>query len=91
MDFSDTPEEAAFRAEARAWIQANAPKASGGGTIRDEDAVARAKKWQATKAKDDDLAKQLETEIKQARDEQRLLAQAAKRSTEFRVFRQLCV
>ena len=25
MDFSDTPQEAAFRAEARAWIDANAP------------------------------------------------------------------
>ena len=24
MDFNDTPEEAAFRAEARAWLQANA-------------------------------------------------------------------
>ena len=26
MNFDDTPQEAAFRAEARAWIQANAPK-----------------------------------------------------------------
>jgi len=26
MDFNDTTAEAAFRAEARAWIQANAPK-----------------------------------------------------------------
>ena len=25
MNFDDTPQEAAFRAEARAWIQANAP------------------------------------------------------------------
>ncbi len=24
MDFNDTPEEAAFRAEARAWLKANA-------------------------------------------------------------------
>ena len=24
MDFNDTPEEAAFRAEARAWLEANA-------------------------------------------------------------------
>ena len=24
MDFSDTPEEAAFRAEARAWLERNA-------------------------------------------------------------------
>ena len=26
MDFEDTPEEAAFRKEVRAWIDANAPK-----------------------------------------------------------------
>src|SRR5260370_5223769 len=26
MNFDDTPQEAAFRAEARAWIAANAPK-----------------------------------------------------------------
>ena len=26
MNFDDTPEEAAFRAQARAWIDANAPK-----------------------------------------------------------------
>ena len=27
MDFNDTPEEAAFRAEARAWLDANAQAA----------------------------------------------------------------
>ena len=26
MNFDDTPQEATFRAEARAWIQANAPQ-----------------------------------------------------------------
>jgi hypothetical protein len=26
MNFDDTPQEAAFRAEARNWIDANAPK-----------------------------------------------------------------
>ena len=26
MDFNDTPEEAAFRAEARAWLEANAER-----------------------------------------------------------------
>ena len=26
MNFDDTPQEAAFRAEAKAWIAANAPK-----------------------------------------------------------------
>src|SRR6202165_1937881 len=30
MNFDDTPQEAAFRAEARAWIVANAPKQYGG-------------------------------------------------------------
>jgi hypothetical protein len=29
MDFNDTPEEAAYRAEARAWLEANAPKRGG--------------------------------------------------------------
>ena len=26
MDFNDSPEEAAYRAEVRAWLEANAPK-----------------------------------------------------------------
>ena len=34
MNFDDTPEEAAFRAEARAWIDANAPRAVAPTTIR---------------------------------------------------------
>ena len=59
MNFDDTPEEAAFRAEARAWIDANAPKylypalsGSGFGTsgdTADYDMLAEAKKWQKTK------------------------------------------
>ena len=59
MDFDDTPEEAAFRAEARAWIQANAPThleaelkragfASSG--IESEDPMAASKAWQKKKA-----------------------------------------
>lgn len=59
MDFNDTPEEAAFRAEVRAWIDANAPKhlepelkragfASSG--IESEDPMAAAKAWQKKKA-----------------------------------------
>jgi len=59
MDFEDTSEEAAFRAEARAWIQANAPKhleaelkragfASSG--IESEDPLAAGKAWQKKKA-----------------------------------------
>jgi acyl-CoA dehydrogenase len=59
MDFEDTPEEAAFRAEARAWIEANAPKrleaelkqagfASTG--IVSEDSLAACRAWQRLKA-----------------------------------------
>ena len=49
MDFNDTPEEAEFRAKARAWLEANAPRerASGRG---DAEHMAAAKAWQATKA-----------------------------------------
>ncbi len=59
MNFDDTPEEAAFRAEARAWIDANAPKhlhpilaGSGFGTSGEAgevDMLAEAKKWQKAK------------------------------------------
>ena len=58
MDFGDTPEEAAFRAEARAWLEANAPAkgspeafdhmSSPGRDPEEEKAVAdRARAWQA--------------------------------------------
>jgi alkylation response protein AidB-like acyl-CoA dehydrogenase len=55
MDFNDTPEEAAFRAEARAFLSANAqPKAGMRPTLRlggmDAAGVAQAKVWQAKKA-----------------------------------------
>ena len=52
MDFNDSPEEAAFRAEARAWLEANAPKAgpASGAPRRDADLMAEAKAWQAKKA-----------------------------------------
>src|SRR4051794_211874 len=58
MDFDDTPEEAAFRAEARAWLDANAkPKVEAeqrinvmGGYRDDPESVAEAKRWQATLA-----------------------------------------
>jgi alkylation response protein AidB-like acyl-CoA dehydrogenase len=55
MDFDDTPEEAAFRAEARAFLNANAPRkqrSSGAHRYGDTDAadVTRAKAWQAKKA-----------------------------------------
>jgi acyl-CoA dehydrogenase len=58
MDFDDTPEEAAFRAEARAWLDDNAkPKVEAeqrisvvGGYRDDPESVAEAKRWQATLA-----------------------------------------
>ncbi len=53
MDFNDSPEEAAYRAEVRAWLEANAPKTAvgrddmeGGGA----DTMAASKAWQAKKA-----------------------------------------
>jgi acyl-CoA dehydrogenase len=55
MDFNDTPEEAEFRAKARAWLEANAePLAPGeapsGFAERDDpNAIRSAKAWQAKK------------------------------------------
>jgi alkylation response protein AidB-like acyl-CoA dehydrogenase len=59
MNFDDTPEQAAFRAKVRAWLDANAPKhlepelrkagfASAG--VTSEDPMAAAKAWQKKKA-----------------------------------------
>jgi alkylation response protein AidB-like acyl-CoA dehydrogenase len=55
MDFNDTPEEAAFRNEARAFLAANAePKSRARPVLRlgdlGADAVAHCKAWQAKKA-----------------------------------------
>lgn len=59
MDFNDTPEEAAFRKEVRAWISANAPthlakalasSTFGGTNTGDEDPLEAAKRWQKVKA-----------------------------------------
>ncbi|MEG2049961.1 MAG: acyl-CoA dehydrogenase, partial [Comamonas sp.] len=55
MDFEDTPEEAAFRAECRAWLQRNAePKASAddyfGRDMTAEQRMEAARIWQGTKA-----------------------------------------
>ena len=56
MDFNDTPEEATFRAEARAFLDANAKRRSkDSSAVRqryDEsaDAIAKAKAWQSKKA-----------------------------------------
>jgi acyl-CoA dehydrogenase len=58
MNFDDTPEEAAFRQEVRAWIDANAPKhlegelkqsSFGNSGLRSEDPIAAAKAWQRKK------------------------------------------
>jgi alkylation response protein AidB-like acyl-CoA dehydrogenase len=59
MNFDDTPQEAAFRAEARAWVDANAPKeleadltrpSVGRITLRHHDIIQVAKAWQKKKA-----------------------------------------
>jgi len=55
MDFSDTPEEAAFRAEAKAWLDANAKRKeqandSMRGRHTEADLLVMAKAWQAKKA-----------------------------------------
>jgi alkylation response protein AidB-like acyl-CoA dehydrogenase len=59
MNFDDTPEEAAFRAEARQWIDANAPKefeeeltksSLGRIKLQKHDIVEVAKRWQKKKS-----------------------------------------
>ena len=51
MDFNDTPEEAAFRAEARTWLEANAEPlapgevAGGMGELLTPEIVAEAQAW----------------------------------------------
>ena len=52
MNFNDTAEEAAYRAQVRDWLAANAPKAKGGKFASDEDpeGMAEAKAWQRKKA-----------------------------------------
>jgi alkylation response protein AidB-like acyl-CoA dehydrogenase len=58
MDFDDTPEEAAFRAEVRAWLDANAkPNVDAeqalspmAGYRDDPESIAEARRWQATLA-----------------------------------------
>jgi len=50
MDFKDTPEEAAYRAQVRAWLEANAPKRAPSGDLEGGEDLAAAKAWQAKKA-----------------------------------------
>ena len=49
MDFDDSPREAEFRAEARAWLSANAPGFEGVPTS-DDELMATARAWQGAKA-----------------------------------------
>jgi len=52
MDFSDSPEEAAYRTQVRAWLEANAPKEGlgiGQGLPVAEE-IARSRAWQTRKA-----------------------------------------
>ena len=46
MDFNDTQEEAAFRAEAAAWLKANVPTAD---ELEGLDDIAASKLWQKRK------------------------------------------
>jgi alkylation response protein AidB-like acyl-CoA dehydrogenase len=50
MDFNDTPEEAEFRAKAKAWLEANAPKTGRTSARTDAGHMEAAKAWQARKA-----------------------------------------
>ncbi len=52
MDFKDTPEEAAFRAEARAWLEKtlDQPNAKANVRIDGPEGLKRAKEYQASKA-----------------------------------------
>jgi len=60
VDFDDTPEEAAFRAECTAWLEANAQRRDGAAEVwaglrphtdeADRAALERAKRWQRAKA-----------------------------------------
>ena len=47
MNFEDSPKEAAFRAEARTWLEANVPTE---GEMAGMDELQRAKLWQKRKA-----------------------------------------
>ncbi|MCR5872941.1 acyl-CoA dehydrogenase family protein [Phenylobacterium sp. J426] len=50
MDFNDSPEEAAYRAQVQAWLKDNAPKKNAGGDPEGGDTMAASKAWQAKKA-----------------------------------------
>jgi alkylation response protein AidB-like acyl-CoA dehydrogenase len=49
MDFEDTPEEAAYRAQVKAWLEANKDALPDGDHSSRAESVTAAKKWQARK------------------------------------------
>ncbi|HEX3366547.1 acyl-CoA dehydrogenase family protein [Phenylobacterium sp.] len=51
MDFNDSPDEAAYRAQVKAWLEANAPKTrAGDDDLEGGGSMAASKAWQAKKA-----------------------------------------
>ena len=52
MDFNDTADEAAYRAEVRAWLKANAPTPTGriDSGLEDPSSLDEARTWQRKKA-----------------------------------------
>lgn len=50
MDFNDSPEEAAYRAKVREWLEANAPKKAVADDGEGGGSMAASKAWQAKKA-----------------------------------------
>jgi alkylation response protein AidB-like acyl-CoA dehydrogenase len=50
MDFNDTPDEAAYRGQVRAWLAANAPPPGAVRDAEDPAGMAAAKAWQRKKA-----------------------------------------
>ena len=50
MDFNDSPEEAAYRAQVKTWLEANAPKAHVGSDPEGADSLGASRAWQAKKA-----------------------------------------
>ena len=52
MDFNDTPEQAEFRAEAKAWLADHAPahELPLGHVMSEEEEIRRGRAWQAAKA-----------------------------------------
>ena len=50
MDFNDSPEEAAYRAQVRTWLEANAPRKAVADDGEGGGSMAASKAWQASKA-----------------------------------------